>query len=498
MAQTTTLDSPLIQLQSRSQVELLDAIDRLRLDGFQGELDLPQLIVCGDQSSGKSSVLEAISGVRFPASDVFCTRFASELILRRAPTASISVRIEPAPSRSQTERKFLLEFQPPEDVSRPADFAAAIGAAASHIDDLGGNGAFFEDKLIAVVRGPDLPPLTLVDLPGLIHASNKEQGAQDIVTVKKIVESYMAVPGSIILAVLAADNNFANQIVLQLAKTHDPQAQRTLGIITKPDRIEAGSKSEASCIEHLQNRNVYLELGWHVLRNRGFEHADASPDERNALEATFFLRPVWDALPDADVGVVALRTKLSRVLLERLYAGLPSLVSDIKARIAACEAAEAKLGKPKDTGTERRVQLTEVSRDLHRLIDGGVNASYRDSFFDDRGNDEMSSHRLRSRLRNNLDQFSTYMHANGHTYDIVQTPSAAMKNLATTVDFSPACRSAFAKPVAVSSRVYVQAVELKVYRNRGRELDGMSSPDTVADLFRIQSAAWQSIALDLT
>ncbi|KAI1435046.1 hypothetical protein GGR50DRAFT_352574 [Xylaria sp. CBS 124048] len=46
---------------STDQLELLDAIDSLRLQGIDHFISLPQIIVCGDQSSGKSSVLEAIS-----------------------------------------------------------------------------------------------------------------------------------------------------------------------------------------------------------------------------------------------------------------------------------------------------------------------------------------------------------------------------------------------------------------------------------------------------
>lgn len=38
---------------------------------------------CGDQSSGKSSCLEAISGVPFPRKDTLCTRFATEVVLRK-------------------------------------------------------------------------------------------------------------------------------------------------------------------------------------------------------------------------------------------------------------------------------------------------------------------------------------------------------------------------------------------------------------------------------
>ena len=78
---------------SKDQLELLDAIDQLRLQGISHYISLPQIIVCGDQSSGKSSVLEAISGVSFPVKSNLCTRFPTELVLRRAPVVSSTVRI---------------------------------------------------------------------------------------------------------------------------------------------------------------------------------------------------------------------------------------------------------------------------------------------------------------------------------------------------------------------------------------------------------------------
>jgi len=81
MAQPATCGEPTPQ--SKDHRDLLDILDRLRSQGLSRFVDLPQIIVCGDQSSGKSSVLEAISGMSFPAKDNLCTRFATELILRR-------------------------------------------------------------------------------------------------------------------------------------------------------------------------------------------------------------------------------------------------------------------------------------------------------------------------------------------------------------------------------------------------------------------------------
>lgn len=63
-------------LESQEHRDLLDIVDKLCSGGVSRYIDLPQIVVCGDQSSGKSSVLDAISGMAFPAKDNVCTRFA--------------------------------------------------------------------------------------------------------------------------------------------------------------------------------------------------------------------------------------------------------------------------------------------------------------------------------------------------------------------------------------------------------------------------------------
>jgi hypothetical protein len=66
-------------LQSADQRKLMDMVDKLRRTGLSGVVELPQLVVCGDQSSGKSSVLEAITEIPFPRKENLCTRFATEV-----------------------------------------------------------------------------------------------------------------------------------------------------------------------------------------------------------------------------------------------------------------------------------------------------------------------------------------------------------------------------------------------------------------------------------
>ncbi|KAK6398277.1 hypothetical protein LTR65_003357 [Meristemomyces frigidus] len=350
-------------------------------------------------------------------------------------------------------------------MTQPEHFAKAIAAASAYITDLDPDAAFFEDKLIAVVRGPDLPPLTLVDLPGLIHASNKEQGDADIQIVKRLVQSYMAMPSSIILAVLAADNNFANQIVLQLAKTADPDARRTLGIITKPDKVDVASK-------------LLMRL-----------HKSA-----HMHEADFFRRPNWCVLAKDDVGVGSLRDKLSRILLQTIRKSLATLVTDIRERIATCGATLTKLGQPKATEIEQRSQLITISMKLHQIVTAAAEGNYRNDFFNNQSGSAGSSRRLRSRLREILEEFGEHIRNKGHSYNVIERADTSRKAATTAVDFSPAAILTNGAPVSVSKAKFLDGIALRIKQNRGLELEGMCPIDIVADVFQAQSAPWEQIA----
>lgn len=92
-------------LQSKDYRDLFNIIDKLRSQGISRFVNLPQIIVCGDQPSGKGSVLEAISQISFPAKDNLCTRYATELVLRRSVSVNIEIHIILEPDRSKEERR---------------------------------------------------------------------------------------------------------------------------------------------------------------------------------------------------------------------------------------------------------------------------------------------------------------------------------------------------------------------------------------------------------
>lgn len=65
---------------------------------------------------------------------------------------------------------------------------------------------------------------------------------------------------SIILAVVSARRNFALQEATELARELDPTGMRTLGLITKPDALDAGSDTEASYLKLAQYEDVIFRL----------------------------------------------------------------------------------------------------------------------------------------------------------------------------------------------------------------------------------------------
>lgn len=79
---------------------LLNKIDELFACGVGDQVPLPQIVVVGDQSSGKSSVLEGLTNLPFPRDSGLCTKFATQITFRRAQENIISVSIIPGKDAS--------------------------------------------------------------------------------------------------------------------------------------------------------------------------------------------------------------------------------------------------------------------------------------------------------------------------------------------------------------------------------------------------------------
>ncbi|KAI0849468.1 P-loop containing nucleoside triphosphate hydrolase protein [Daldinia vernicosa] len=463
-------------LQSKDHKTLMDIIDKLRSKGINRYVNLPQIVVCGDQSSGKSSVLQAISGMTFPTKDSLCTRFATELILRHTNEhieEKCRVSISPGIDRSAEEKARLEKFQYSEI---PDSFN--IGALVDKAKEVMGVGfdqgrTFCKDVLRIELSGPTQPHLTIVDLPGLFRAGNKEQSAEDAAIVQSLVLSYMKNPRSIILAVVSAQSNFALQEVTQHAREIDIRGERTLGLITKPDTLDVGSASERDYFDLVQNRDVKFRLGWHVMRNRDFKSRDVTNKERDQAEAEFFDQGVWAGLPRSQKGSASLRTRLSEVLKEQILEQLPEVLEEIQRGLDECTSQLEKLGEARSTRAEQRKYLLKASHQFSNLITEAKDGFYQDKFFGNAREEIGYRKRLRAVVQNTLTDFAHTMEIDGHARKIVEKASEN-------------------NPTEISRDDYVLEVKDLMKRTRGCELPGTYNPLIIGELFREQCKPWRS------
>lgn len=501
MTGTQPNDPVLGRLRSEAQSELIDAVDRLRAEGFHHELPLPQLIVCGDQSSGKSSVLEAISRVHFPASGTLCTRFATELRLRSAPVeCTPTVTVQSASYRKQEEARTLQEFKPATAFDSAESLRDVIEEFTKKLLQLESERRIFEDKLIVTISSPKLPNLTLVDLPGVFHASPDDKKLKASETANNLVASYMQNENSIILAVIAADNNFENQIVSTMARRFDNTGRRTLGIITKPDKVDLAGQLEHEGVQFAKNLKYPLELGWHVLKNRGESDKSLSPDERDSLEAQFFSQgsPLgWKTIPVEDRGADSLRVKLSDILLHSISRSLPSLAIEVRSKVSTHERSAETLGEPKTNESEKREELREISLHLNKLVDAGIEGNYlSSSFFNHADKHQQGIRRLRATLRNVTDDFTKHMYEKGKLYNVAKEPDLPTSSIGSAGDlFQTHERIDIAEgPKIVSMENLFVTIHEMIKEFRGCELNGLIPSAAIAKVFQAQSKKWDTIA----
>jgi GTP-binding protein EngB required for normal cell division len=482
IAQSFDMAGDAASLGSDEHRDMLDVIDSLRSQGISRYVDLPQIVVCGDQSSGKSSVLEAISRVNFPTKDGLCTRFATEVILRRSPEEGINVHIIPGPDRTEGEKTMLCDFQFSSETPSIGDVVEYAKCAMIEAGQQRKN--FFADVLRIEISGPTQPHLTIVDLPGLFESSDNSQSSDDAKMVKELVHAYMEKPRSIILAVVSAGSEFALQQVTQRARELDPTGLRTMGLITKPDKLEPGTDSEKYYVELVQNKNVKLSLGWHVLLNRDFKHRDDSHAARDEREENFLSKGAWSSIPRSQLGAASLQRRLSTVLMDQIVGALPTLVSEVDTTLNDCIAKLEHMGASRSSLSDQRAYLLSVSQRYHTLMKAAIDGDYSDRFFIDLdapdGMDwNIVDSRLRAVIQDDLTKFAERMSRYGHTTMIKEDAEFRI-----TKDGRCIKRSH-----------YLASVMILMRQSRGRELPGTHNHNLVGELFRRQIKPWEKIVM---
>ncbi|THW21538.1 hypothetical protein D6D17_06549 [Aureobasidium pullulans] len=494
------------KLQTDDMRNMLDAVDDLRSVGINDIIPLPQIVVCGDQSSGKSSLLEALTGIPFPRDAGLCTRFATQFVLRRAKEVSISVSIIPGTNRTSEEDRKRLEDFGQGKTFEPTKLAELVNEATQvmGLPSLSANPndrrAFSYDVLSIAISGPDRPSITLVDTPGLIKSKGKFQSAEDIKTIEKLVKSYIDQDSTILLAVLSATYGHELQ---QIPSMINKAAVRTLGVITKPDGPGSDSALESAYMDLARNQEMPLGHGWHVVKNRSEKEMHFSASERDQAEDTFFSGSKWKDLGYNNIGVPALKERLATLLYKHVQSAIPHLQKSLNEKLEEVTNKLDELGPGRGTVLEHRGLLVDIASKFQRLVDVAVDGNYKkDPFFGmsprkQSAEIDTDGRRLRAHVQEAHSQFSVAIRRHGSRFNITQTPSEWDMNdndllgPATLIWPYNGYASNQTKRTYEEYIAHVHSVE---QRFRGVQLSGVFNPDIVDELFHEQSARWSGLA----
>ncbi|CCM00221.1 uncharacterized protein FIBRA_02249 [Fibroporia radiculosa] len=334
---------------ARKRQVIFNLIRDLKAMGANMEdIKIPRIVVIVGQPAGKSSLIEAITQINVPRDGGTCPRCPMECNVstnsakwscriyldRRGVRAPFSPELTSKDSVEiwlrRAQAAILSRSVLPEDFKEMSKKQLEALTLGNQIDKFSSDSVVVD---IEATGGTDL-------------SFNEDENMIELVrslVEKNIQESFVS-----ILMTVPANDEMENQQAASLARKADPNGDRTVGIVTKPDAISDGSvNSQQSWLKIIQGKDDkhMLKLGYYVVRlPQDTERAKRlSPQELNRLAIDCFsTKEPWKELYQSDVfqhhlGIPNLVEHLSRVLMNIIHNSLPDLQAQIRDKLAQCD-----------------------------------------------------------------------------------------------------------------------------------------------------------------
>ncbi|XP_031138510.1 dynamin-1-like protein isoform X4 [Sander lucioperca] len=327
-------------------------------------IQLPQIVVVGTQSSGKSSVLESLVG-----RDVLPRGTG---IVTRRPLILQLVHIEPEDRRKtseengidgeewgkflHTKNKIYTDFE---------EIRQEIEAETQRIS--GNNKGISNEPIHLRIFSPHVVNLTLVDLPGITKVPVGDQPKDIELQIRELIFKYIFNPNSIILAVTAANTDMATSEALKVAREVDPDGRRTLAVVTKLDLMDAGTDA----MDVLMGRVIPVKLGIIGVVNRSQLDINQKKLVADAIRDEYaFLQKRYPSLANRN-GTKYLARTLNRLLMHHIRDCLPDLKTRINVLASQYQSLLNSYGEPVEDKSSTLLQLiTKFAAEYCHTIEG--------------------------------------------------------------------------------------------------------------------------------
>lgn len=350
--------------------QLIPVINKLQ-DVFsaigQSPINLPQIVVIGSQSSGKSSVLENIVGKDFlPRGSGIVTR--RPLILQLYNRSSISVEMENDTAEEWGEFLHL-------PGQKFVDFNEIRREIEKETDRITGKNKGISNETINLkIYSHHVLNLTLVDLPGITKVPVGDQPINIEEQIRDMCSEFITNPNSLILAVTSANTDLANSDALKMAREIDPEGKRTIGVLTKLDLMDDGTDA----MDMLQGRVIPLKKGYVGVINRSQADINSQLSIRDSLvkEQNFFkTHPAYRPVA-SKMGTQYLSKTLNTILMHHIRDCLPDIKSKISSMISDLDKDLEEMGSPTEAMTPTEMGgcllnlLSHFSSNFMNSLDG--------------------------------------------------------------------------------------------------------------------------------
>ncbi|KAL8815160.1 MAG: hypothetical protein Q9223_005679 [Gallowayella weberi] len=401
-----------LELLGQGMKALVTLVQNLRDLGVEDlVLPLPKICVLGDQSTGKSSLVEGISGIKVPRSSGTCTRCVLEINLSasdantpwrcsvylqkayiyegsqaataRGERATRARPLGPWVAQGLPESSLFFKTTNKADVPQAlwlaqlatlnpsSDPAKYFPGAKIRPDDR--IQVKFSPNVVRVdISAPELPNLSFYDLPGIINQAEVPEEEYLCKLVVNLAKTYAGNDSCINLLAIPMTDDAANSTASKLVQELDAQ-HRTIGVLTKPDRVQSG-ESMTQWVDILDGRKFRLGHGYYVVKN------NSNPEVSNAVareeEDQFFENEPWVRTLGSHFdrfGTFKLQTMLSKLLKAQIRTSLPTITERVRSKTQEIIARLKDLPEPPEGNLSLKIyeKILQFEADLRCHLDGG-------------------------------------------------------------------------------------------------------------------------------